>query len=50
MFLWKRKRLAYLQKEVRPAVEAILAEAEKAALSETEYATYEDVFGAEDEG
>ena len=37
------------QKEVRPAVEAILAEAEKAAISETEYATYEEVFGAEDE-
>ena len=38
------------QKEVRPAVEAILAEAEKAAISETEYVTYEEVFGVEDEG
>ncbi len=34
-----------MQKNVRPAVEAMLAEAEKAATSEIEYGTYEDVFG-----
>lgn len=32
------------QKEVRPAVESMLAEAEKAALRQTEYFTYEEVF------
>lgn len=37
------------QKEVRPAVEAILSEAERTAASETEYASYEDVFGMEGE-
>ncbi len=36
------------QKEVRPAVEAILMDAEKAAMNETEYACYEEVFGAGD--
>ncbi len=33
------------QKEVRPAVESMIAEAEKAALGQTEYFTYEEVFG-----
>ena len=33
------------QKEVRPAVENMLAEAEKAALGQTEYFTYEEIFG-----
>lgn len=37
------------QKEVRPAVEKILMDAEKAALSESEYVSYEEVFGTEDE-
>ena len=32
------------QKKVRPAVEAILDEAEQAAAGKTEYCTYEDLF------
>lgn len=42
-------RFKEAQKEVRPAVEAILVEAEKAARSETEYLSYDDVFNTEDE-
>ena len=33
------------QKEVRPAVEMMLADAEKAALGQAEFSTYDDVFG-----
>ena len=33
------------QKEVRPAVENMLADAEKVALGQAEYFTYEEVFG-----
>ncbi len=33
------------QKEVRPAVEAMLTEAERVAASEAEFSSYEDVFG-----
>ena len=33
------------QRKVRPAVEAMLEEASRAAASETDYASYEDVFG-----
>lgn len=36
------------QREVRPAVEGMLSDAKKAALLETEYASYEDVFGTEE--
>lgn len=36
------------QKKVRPAVEAMLAEAEKSANGETESFSYEDIFGVED--
>jgi len=36
------------QTKVRPAVEAMISEAEKAAIGETEYSTYEDIFGTED--
>lgn len=36
------------QAKVRPAVETILADAEKAASGESEYATYDDIFGLED--
>lgn len=36
------------QKKVRPAVEAMLADAEKAANGEIDSASYEDVFGKED--
>lgn len=42
-------RFKKAQKEVRPAVEAILSEAEKAAASETEFISYEGVFGTEEE-
>lgn len=40
-------RFKKAQKEVRPAVEAMLAEAERVADSESGYETYDDVFGAE---
>lgn len=36
------------QKEVRPAVEAMLAEAGRVAESKTEYASYDDIFGTEE--
>lgn len=36
------------QKKVRPAVEEMLAEAKNAADGNTEYLTYNDVFGAEE--
>lgn len=41
-------RFKKAQKEVRPAVEEMLAEAERAAGSEAEYATYDDIFGTEE--
>lgn len=41
------ERFKNAQKEVRPAVEALLAEAEKAAASKSEYVSYEEVFGEE---
>ncbi|WP_243127512.1 hypothetical protein [Schaedlerella arabinosiphila] len=44
--LLDRFRLA--QKQIRPAVERMLSDAEKAALSEIESASYNDVFGAEE--
>ena len=40
-------RFKKAQKEVRPAVEAMLMEAERVAASESEYASYGDVFGGE---
>lgn len=40
-------RFKKAQKEVRPAVEEMLAEAERAAGTEAEYATYDDIFGTE---
>lgn len=36
------------QRQVRPAVEAMIAEAESVAVSEAEYVSYEDVFGEEE--
>lgn len=42
-------RFKQAQKEVRPAVEAMLAEAELAASSNTEYVTYDDIFGSEED-
>lgn len=42
-------RFKKAQKEVRPAVEEMLAEAECAAGSEAEYATYDDIFGTEED-
>lgn len=41
------ERFKKAQKEVRPAVEALLTEAEKAAASKSEYVSYEEVFGEE---
>lgn len=42
-------RFKTAQKEVRPSVERMLVRAEEAANSKAEYATYEDVFGMEEE-
>lgn len=36
------------QRQVRPAVEAMLGEAERIAVSESGYVSYEDVFGGEE--
>ena len=36
------------QAKIRPAVEAMIVEAEKAARGEAKYYTYDDIFGAED--
>ncbi len=36
------------QAKIRPAVEAMIAESEAVAAGESEYATYDDVFGTED--
>lgn len=36
------------QTQVRPAVEAMIAEAENAANGNADYSTYEDIFGTED--
>ena len=41
-------RFKKAQKEVRPAVEAMLVEAERIAASESGYETYDDVFGMEE--
>ena len=41
-------RFKQAQKEIRPAVEAMLVEAEQVAGSNAEYATYEDIFGTEE--
>lgn len=42
-------RFKATQREIRPAVEELLTEAERVAQSKTEYVSYDDVFGAEDE-
>lgn len=36
------------QKKIRPAIESMLLEAEKTALNETEYYSYDDIFNSED--
>ena len=36
------------QSQVRPAVEKMIGEAERVAFSESEYVSYEDVFGKEE--
>ena len=38
-----------MQKKVRPAVEVMLTQAERAARGESESSSYEDVFGTEEE-
>ena len=38
-----------MQRKVRPAVEAVLTQAEQAARGESESSSYEDVFGTEEE-
>ena len=41
-------RFKQAQAQVRPAVENMLLDAEKAASSEIEYASYDDIFGMEE--
>lgn len=41
-------RFKQAQTQVRPAVEKMLLDAEKAASSEIEYASYDDIFGMEE--
>lgn len=43
------ERFKKAQKEVRPAVEAMLVEAERVADSKSGYVTYDDVFDTEEE-
>ena len=43
------ERFKRAQGQVRPAVDAMLADAEQVASSETGHISYEDVFGTEDE-
>lgn len=43
------ERFKEAQRQVRPAVEAMLMEAEQMASSESEHISYEDVFGTEEE-
>lgn len=43
------ERFKEAQGQVRPAIEAMLADAEHVASSESGHITYEDVFGTEDE-
>ena len=43
------ERFKKAQGQVRPAVEAMLVDAERAASSESGHISYEDVFGMEDE-
>lgn len=42
------KEFKRLQKEIRPAVQSVLSEAELAATGKTESYSYDDVFGKED--
>lgn len=43
------ERFKKAQRQVRPAVEAMLAEAKQVASSESGYISYEEVFGTEEE-
>lgn len=43
-------RFKEAQSQVRPAVEGMLEEAKRAATAESPFASYNDVFGMEDEG
>lgn len=43
------KEFKCAQAKVRPAVEAMIAEADEAALGKGEYYSYDDIFGTEDE-
>ena len=43
------KQFKTKQAKVRPAVEALIAEAEEAAHGSGEYSTYDDIFGDEEE-
>lgn len=44
------ERFKKVQEQVRPAVEAMLVDAERVASSESGHISYEDVFGTEEEG
>ena len=43
------KQFKLKQAQIRPAVEKLLDEAKKAAVGKSEYSSYEDVFGMEDD-
>ncbi len=42
------QRFKQAQSQVRPAVEEMIGEAERAAVSKSEYESYDDVFGGEE--
>ena len=43
------QRFKQVKSQVRPAIENMMGEAERVAVSESEYMTYEDIFDAEEE-
>lgn len=43
------ERFKQMQSQIRPTVESMLGQAEQAANHRSEYASYEDVFGTEEE-
>ena len=49
MTIWALMKFKQAQRKVRPAVEAILAEADRVAESKSGGYSLEDVFGTEDE-
>jgi len=42
------KKFKEMRKQIRPAVESLISDANKAAKGNADFSTYEDVFGSED--